>query len=224
LRDLQQAERGSNPRDAALFGLARVGMFVQEGAAHLRALGRFSGPAPDEVLRRLARAIAGLNEGTIDPILAPALDRRSTVDAQTGKSRGLRPGLAPHDLAGRATVAAAAEILQLAGYARKVAAQEVAKALRGHPLLSDIKDEPWHAVSRWRDEIKARARRRAERRELPDMLGQPADYRTQAVGQFNYLVGEARRLKQDGAPPEVLVKIARDQLDHGLGMGEGPKF
>jgi hypothetical protein len=80
LRDMSQADAAmrSGKRGAAQFAVAKAALFVQRLAALDRDLGRFSGPAPDAVLARLAHALAGLEEGLDDPILKPADDRRST--------------------------------------------------------------------------------------------------------------------------------------------------
>ncbi len=218
LRDMCLAERATNLQDAALFAAAKFGNFVDRLADLERSLNRFTGPTPDRVLFRLAHALAGLDEGTVDPILVPADNRRSVVDATTGKRRrGQRPGLAVNVEVARATAAAAMRILMLAGRGRKAAAQEVTKILRDRPLLTARTGEPWRVVARWREDIM----KLSEKRELPDMLGQNVDFRTYAAGQFNFLVGQASRLKRDGATPEALVRLAHDQLDHGLGMGEG---
>jgi hypothetical protein len=219
LRDMFQADASmrSGKRGAAQFAAAKTALFVQRLAALDRDLGRFTGPAPDMVLARIAHALAGLEEGLDDPILKPADDRRSVVDAETGLRRGVKVGLAVNVEVARATAAAAIEILMLAGLALTAAAQEVAKILRDHPLLAGTTAKPAREVARWREEIK----KRSKKRELPDMRGQSIDFRTQAAGQFNFLVGEAKRLKQDGAPPEALVRIAHDLLGQGLGMGEG---
>jgi hypothetical protein len=214
LRDLCEAEREATPRGAALFALAKVGMFVREISALDRDLGRFSGPAPDGVLFSLAHALAGLNEGTVDPIVAPATEpRRRVVDAAEDKHQGIRVGPTANVQLDRAAAAAAVEILMLAGRARKAAAQEVAKALTGASVLADIKGEPWRVIARWRDEIVARG----EKREFPAMMGQDADYATQAAGRFNYLAGEARRWLDGGGAPADLVKLAHGQLDRMAG-------
>ncbi len=209
LRDLCTTEKEANPRGAALFALAKVGMFVRNLAALDRDLGRFSGPAPDGKLLSLAHALAGLNEGTVDPIVAPATEpRRRVVDAAEDKHQGIRLGPTANVLLDRAAAAAAVEILMLAGRARKAAAQEVAKALNGAPVLADIKGEPWRVVARWREEIVARE----EKRQFPAMVGQDVDYATQAAGRFNLLVGEARRWLDGGGAPAALVKLAHGQL------------
>jgi hypothetical protein len=221
LRGLAKADAAmrSGKRGAALLATAEVLKFVGRLAALDRDLGRFSCPAPDMTLARIAHALAGLEEGTVDPILVPDKERRRrVVNAAEDKYQGNRAGSTANVLAGHATAAAAMTILMLAGCGRKDAAQQVVDILKDTPLLADSEGEPWRTVARWRDEIVKRAKE--EKRKLPDMQGQGVDFRAETVGRFNYLIGEAQRLEQDGAPPEALVRIAHDLLDHGLGMGE----
>jgi hypothetical protein len=217
LRDLAEAEVGramhegrtTHERGAVLLALAKVGICVQRITALERDLGRFSGPVPDGGLHRLGRALAGLDEGTVDPILKPATEpRRRVVDAAEDKHQGIRAGPTANVLTARATAAAAVEILMLAGRSRKAAAQEVSEILKGSSVLASIKGEEWAAVARWREEIKERG----EKREFPDMLGQGVDLPTQAAGEFNFFVGVARRWLDAGDAPERLVKLAHDLL------------
>jgi hypothetical protein len=212
LIDLCQADAAMrlDGRAAVEFAVARISMFVQGIVALDQGLGRFTDPAPDEALLRLCHALAGLKEGTIDPIVAPASEpSRRVVDAAEDKHQGIRLGPTANVLIDRATAAAVVEIFMLAGWPRKSAASEVAKALTGAPVLAGIKGEPWRVVARWREEIGELG----EKREFPDIVGQGqmVDYRTHAAARFNFFVGEVRRLKQDGAPPETLVRLA-----HGL--------
>jgi hypothetical protein len=211
LIDLCQADAAMrlDERAAVQFAVARIGMFVRGVAALDQGLGRFTDPVPDAALLRLGHALAGLNEGTVDPIVARAPEpSRRVVDAAEDKHQGIRLGPTANVELDHATAAAAVAILMLAGRARQAAAQEVVKALNDAPVLADIRGVPWRVVARWRDEIV----KRAEKRASPAMVGQDVDYTTQAAGQFNSLVGIAECLKQDGAPPKILVKLAHDLL------------
>ena len=206
-------------RGAPLLAVVEVLKFVGRLSTLDRDLGRFSEPAPDITLARLAHALIGIEEGTVDPILEPNKERRRRVlDAAEDKYQGNRAGHTANVLAGRATAAAAMEILMLAGRGRKEAAEEVAKALKSTPLLADSTGEHFRVVERWRDEILKWEKE--AKRELAAGRGKNAGFRNETVARFKYLVGEAERLEQAGATAPQLVKIAHDQLDHGLGMGE----
>lgn len=151
----------------------------------------------------------------MDPMLVPAMDRRMrVVDSEAGKRQGIRAGLTANVLTARATIAAAMQILMLAGQKREVAAREVASILKSNSVLANCKGEPWRVVARWREEIMAQA----QKRELPD-IDSGADYRVRAVGQFNSVVSITTRMFEAGSITCVdLVRIAHAQLDHGLGI------
>ncbi len=221
LRDLQMADATMQSGDhgAPLFAVVKAGQAVRRLAELDVELGRFAGPAPDGVLLRLAHALAGLSEGTVDPMLKPAKKRRRrVVDAAEDKHQGVRAGPTANVLTARTTAAAAMELLMLAGRHLEDAASEVADILKSDPALAASRGKPERVIARWREEIMALG----EKREAPAMVGHDVDFRRRAAGQFNFIVNETKRLVDAGAPPALLVEVAHGQLDHGMGMS-GPR-
>jgi hypothetical protein len=143
LRDMCIIERRTPEREAALSAVATFGMFIHRLAELEQRRGRFTNEIPETVLFRLGHALAGLDEGTVDPILKPAIERRSrVVDAREDKRQGIGAGPTVNILVARATAAAAMDLLMFAGRTRKDAACEVADILKDDPVLANSRGEP----------------------------------------------------------------------------------
>lgn len=196
LRGLSRADArlSIEGRGAWLFTQTHFSEHVRELAALEQSLGRFHFPAPDQTLHRGTIAIAGLDEGLIDPLVEVNDEqRRRVVDAEEDKHHGISPGTGPNELLDRATAAGAMHILHKnAGRKRPVAALEVANPLADSRLLAKSKGKsgPGKVVERWRDEIN----KQAEKRDIREMRDQNVDDpRTLAAGHYNYLINEAQR-------------------------------
>jgi hypothetical protein len=101
---------------------------------------------PGDAVARLVMAIATTNQGVRDPVLEPI--------ASPGTRRGGHTVILA-DRLNRVETAIAMELLMMAGYGVKEAADEVAKILKDHPILAGVAGDPAGVIIRWRADIKA---------------------------------------------------------------------
>jgi hypothetical protein len=138
-----------DPRAATVGGLSAVAGFLDRVAQQRRAAGQDVPQDLADPFLRLAGALVGLEEGAVDPLLAPAKPPN-------------RPPVPFAVAYARAQAAAAMSALMHVNYSREAAARFVAQHLWGSPLLADAdaEGEVWRVVAWWRDEIVAPRKKR----------------------------------------------------------------
>lgn len=193
--------------------IASLGIFVtavsgRGGVANLNLAGL------DDMLGHLGLALAGLDIGSVDPLLAPnAEHRRQVVDAEQDRRLGRKAGLSPQELMLRAVVAASLHGLHRAGHTLEAAASIVVKELKGSPLLARVKGKATSAVRRWRSDIMDAS----DRRRLQQMPHDASPEKL-AVAAYNEIVESIEARLAAGAPKEMVAAFTVMMLKFGYGM------
>jgi hypothetical protein len=136
-----------HPRAAVRHSQTEVLRFLIQAGCHRRDLGLAPAAShlPGDAVARLVMAFENLEQGLVDPVLAPSEE----LETNHG-----RHALLLKDRADRVRPALVMELLMMAGYGTKKAAQEVARLLKGDPILTDVGGDHAAAITRWRHVIK----------------------------------------------------------------------
>jgi hypothetical protein len=141
LRDARDA-LALEPREAAVGRLGVVVRFINTLAQHRRAAGEDVPLDLVDQFLELGLALMSLDEGAVEPLLAPTKTGSRSVPLNEAYAR--------------AQAAAAMQALlriKHRVYDLERAARAVARELRGSPLLAKTKGAPWQQVMTWRNAI-----------------------------------------------------------------------
>jgi hypothetical protein len=203
----------NNQREGVRAAIASLGIFVTKISHHGDVPG-LSQARLDDMLGHLSLALAGLDQGSIDPLLAHNAEaRRRSVDAEQDKKRGRKPGMSLQEQMQRAVVAASLHGLYKAGFKLEQAAVIVVRELKGSPLLAGAAGRPSSAVRRWRTDITDASEKRCL-----SQMPHDAPPGKMAAGAYNEMVAGMERRLAAGAPKRMVADFAVNLLKFGFGM------